>query len=158
MRPVLLGEPSVEMIEERGPRARRITGARRQALDVAREEPVAINRPDPGRTMPLVISPAADHVDLAEWVGARRDRLDRLLLEHGAILFRGFPLRSARDFEAVALAFYGDLYGDYGDLPREGISGRIYASTPYPHDQMILYHNESSHLHRWPMKIGFFCV
>jgi alpha-ketoglutarate-dependent taurine dioxygenase len=148
----------VETIEERGPRARKIIGARRQALDVAREEPVMIDRPGPGRTMPLIITPAADHVDLAEWVSARRDRLERLLLEHGAILLRGFPLRSARDFEAVALAFYGDLYGEYGDLPREGISGRIYASTPYPHDQMILYHNESSHLHRWPMKIGFFCV
>ena len=44
------------------------------------------------------------------------------------------------------------------DLPRDGISDKIYASTPYPNDQMILYHNESSHLHRWPMKIGFFCV
>jgi alpha-ketoglutarate-dependent taurine dioxygenase len=125
---------------------------------VAQQEPVTIEATEPGRRRPLVIRPASDQVDLAEWVASRRERLDALLLEHGAILLRGFPIRAAADFEAVALALYGDLYGDYGDLPREGISGRIYASTPYPNDQMILYHNESSHLHRWPMRIGFACL
>ncbi|HEY9300097.1 MAG TPA: TauD/TfdA family dioxygenase, partial [Phormidium sp.] len=39
-----------------------------------------------------------------------------------------------------------------------GISGKVYGSTPYPADKAILFHNESSHLHRWPLKIWFFCV
>jgi alpha-ketoglutarate-dependent taurine dioxygenase len=43
-------------------------------------------------------------------------------------------------------------------LPREGIGGKVYGSTPYPADQTIFFHNESSHLHRWPMKIWFFCI
>jgi alpha-ketoglutarate-dependent taurine dioxygenase len=119
---------------------------------------VTIEPIEPGRPLPLIIKPTTDHVDLADWAASQRDRLESLLLQHGAILFRGFPLRSVAEFEAVALAFYGDLYGEYGDLPREGVSDRIYQSTPYPNDQMILYHNESSHLHRWPMKIGFYCV
>jgi alpha-ketoglutarate-dependent taurine dioxygenase len=50
------------------------------------------------------------------------------------------------------------LFGEYGDLPREGVSGKVYGSTPYPPDKAILFHNESSHLHRWPLKIWFFCV
>jgi alpha-ketoglutarate-dependent taurine dioxygenase len=148
----------VKTIEGEEPRTRRPIGARRQAVDVVHGEAVSIESLDSGRRLPAVIRPATDQVDLADWVLSQRQRLETLILEHGAILFRGFPLRSVPDFEAVALAFYGDLYAEYGDLPREGVSGKIYASTPYPNDQMILYHNESSHLHRWPMKIGFFCV
>jgi hypothetical protein len=139
-------------------KARRVIGGRRHTVDLAHQEPVTIEPMGPQRRLPLVIRPTSDHVELADWVASRRDRLDALLLEHGAILLRGFAIRKVADFERVALAFYGDLYGEYGDLPREGISGRIYASTPYPIDQMILYHNESSHLHRWPMKIGFSCM
>ena len=34
----------------------------------------------------------------------------------------------------------------------------MYGSTPYPSDQAIRFHNESSHMHLWPMKIWFFCL
>jgi alpha-ketoglutarate-dependent taurine dioxygenase len=43
-------------------------------------------------------------------------------------------------------------------LPREEQGGKIYGSTPYPADETILFHNESSHMHRWPMLIWFYCV
>jgi len=62
------------------------------------------------------------------------------------------------DFEAAADAICPGLFGEYGDLPREDLGGKVYGSTPYPSDQTILFHNESSHMHRWPMKIWFFCV
>lgn len=148
----------MEIAKGAAPKIRRIDTGRRQAIDVASVEPVTIGTLHPGQVLPLVIRPATDHVDVADWAASHRDQLERLLLIHGAILLRGFALRSVADFEAIATAFYGSLYSEYGDLPREGISGRIYASTPYPNDQMILYHNESSHLQRWPMKIGFFCM
>jgi alpha-ketoglutarate-dependent taurine dioxygenase len=51
-----------------------------------------------------------------------------------------------------------ELYGEYGDLPKEESGSKTYRSTPYPPDQAILFHNESSHLHRWPMKQWFFCL
>jgi alpha-ketoglutarate-dependent taurine dioxygenase len=50
------------------------------------------------------------------------------------------------------------LFGDYGDLPREEEGGKVYASTPYPPEERILFHNESSHMHRWPMRIWFYCI
>ena len=43
-------------------------------------------------------------------------------------------------------------------MPREGVSGKVYGSTPYPSEQAILFHSESSHMHCWPQKIWFFCV
>jgi alpha-ketoglutarate-dependent taurine dioxygenase len=38
------------------------------------------------------------------------------------------------------------------------MGGKVYGSTPYPSDETILFHNESSHMHRWPMLIWFYCV
>ncbi|MBE9162160.1 non-ribosomal peptide synthetase [Tychonema sp. LEGE 06208] len=112
----------------------------------------------PGELFPLVIKPAINNVDLADWAKNNRELIEAKLLQHGAILFRGFiePVVSA--FEQFAHAICPELFGEYGDLPREGVSPKVYGSTPYPADQAILFHSESSHLHRWPMKIWFFCV
>lgn len=112
----------------------------------------------PEQSFSLVIEPDRDEIDLADWASSHRELIETHLLKHGAILFRGFNLNSAADFENVANAIHPNLFGEYGDLPREGVSGKVYGSTPYPPDKAILFHNESSHLHRWPLKIWFFCV
>ncbi len=112
----------------------------------------------PDELFPLVAKPAVADVDIADWAKNNREFIEAKLLQHGGILFRGFigPVVSA--FEEFALSICSELFGEYGDLPREGVSGKVYGSTPYPADKAILFHSESSHLHRWPMKIWFFCV
>ncbi|MFP5263067.1 MAG: amino acid adenylation domain-containing protein [Blastocatellia bacterium] len=110
------------------------------------------------QSMPLVIEPALRGVDLIGWARASRDFIDQMLAEHGAILFRGFDVNSPLQFEDFAGACCTELFGQYGDLPRESAGGNIYGSTPYPPDKTILFHNESSHLHQWPMKQFFFCA
>ncbi|MEG4490497.1 amino acid adenylation domain-containing protein [Microcoleus sp. D3_18_C4] len=112
----------------------------------------------PDELFPLVAKPAVADVDLADWAKNNHEFIDAKLLQHGGILFRGFigPVVSA--FEQFAHSICSELFGEYGDLPREGVSGKVYGSTPYPADKAILFHSESSHLHRWPMKIWFFCV
>jgi amino acid adenylation domain-containing protein len=112
----------------------------------------------PEEKLPLVIEPSGRDIDLTEWLRAERTLLDSLLSRHGALLFRGFRLSSAHAFERFAEAACHDLFADYGDLPRGELGRRVYASTPYPPDQPILFHNESSHLHSWPMKIMFCCL
>ena len=97
-----------------------------------------------------------NNLDLAEWATSNRALIESKLFEHGAILFRGFNLKTVQDFERVASSVCPDLFGEYGDLPREG--ERVYASTPYPADQPILFHSESSHLPQWPMKQFFFSM
>jgi alpha-ketoglutarate-dependent taurine dioxygenase len=109
-------------------------------------------------SMPLVITPAVDNVDLAGWCASHREELDGYFDKYGAILFRGFALEDASDFEAVASSIAGDLFAEYGDLPPESASERVYGSTPYPPDKMILFHNESSHLSSWPLRQFFFCI
>ncbi len=111
-------------------------------------------------TLPLVIQPAMDGVNLAGWASNNREDIRSNLAKHGAILFRNFAITSPAKFEEFALSVSetGELFDEYGDLPRDDPGVKVYHSTPYPADKSILFHNESSHMHRWPMKILFYCV
>ena len=108
--------------------------------------------------LPLVIEPNIADVDLSDWAASNREYLDDLLFKYGALLFRGFSVESVAEFESFATAIWPELFGEYGDLPSEDEGKKVYHSTPYPPDKTILFHNESSHMHCWPMKQWFYCV
>ena len=121
------------------------------------ESAVALASLGHDRMLPAVITPALADVDGAAWVAANRTYLDELASRHGGILFRDFGLRTPQEFELFAEAIQPGLFGDYGDLPKQEGGKKIYRSTPYPENEMILYHNESSHLDCWPSRQIFFC-
>ncbi len=129
-----------------------------KAVNIAQQELIKTSYLQPEQHLPLVIQPNDNDIDLADWANNKREYLETNLLNHGAILFRGFKIDSVPKFEKVASAICPNLFANYGDLPREGNSEKIYHSTPYPSDRAILFHNESSHLHQYPLKIWFFCV
>lgn len=129
-----------------------------KAVNIAPQELVKTSYLQPEQDLLLVIEPNTEDFDLADWGNNKRDYLETNLLNHGAILFRGFQTDSVDKFEQVASAICPNLFTNYGDLPREGNSEKVYKSTPYPNDRAILFHNESSHLHSYPLKIWFFCV
>jgi alpha-ketoglutarate-dependent taurine dioxygenase len=131
---------------------------KRKGVDLTSFNPVRESRLSEEQSLPLVMEPAADQVDLADWIRSNHAYVDDKLTQHGGILFRGFGLRSAADFERVAGSICKELFSEYGDLPREDVAGKVYTSTPYPEDKSILYHNESSHLSNWPSRINFFCI
>jgi non-ribosomal peptide synthetase component F/alpha-ketoglutarate-dependent taurine dioxygenase len=132
--------------------------ARRRAVNLGQLSQVKTRLLYDDQTLPLVIEPEREDVDLAEWATTNNEFVNTNLLRHGALLFRGFDVPAVRDFERFAQALCPALYGEYGDLPREEMGGKVYGSTPYPADETILFHNESSHMHRWPMLIWFYCV
>lgn len=135
-----------------------LRATRRRGVDLSQVSGVKTEYLHPENALPLVIKPDADDIDLAEWAGTSREFIEKRLLIHGAILFRGFTVDSVAEFERFAAAICPELFGEYGDLPREELGGKIYGSTPYPADETILFHNESSHMHRWPMLIWFYCI
>ncbi|MCR6651353.1 MAG: condensation domain-containing protein [Cellvibrionaceae bacterium] len=109
------------------------------------------------RQFPLVVEAASADQDAVAWARAQRGFIEESLGQYAAVLFRNFGLKTPQDFEAFAEAIEPELHGSYGDLPKKEGGRNIYQSTPYPERQMILYHNESSHLERWPRKQWFFC-
>ena len=112
---------------------------------------------DEKRVFPLVIEATDADLDAVAWATSQRDFIEQHLRKHAGILFRNFGLTTPQEFEAFAEAIQPGLYGNYGDLPKKEGGRNTYRSTPYPERQMILYHNESSHLERWPRKQLFFC-
>lgn len=111
----------------------------------------------PGQTFPIVMEPASPDLDPVAWALAHREQIEATLCRHGGILLRGFGLRTPQEFEQFAEAIEPGLYGAYGDLPKKEGGRNTYRSTPYPEREMILFHNESAHLPRWPRKQWFFC-
>ncbi|MET0355814.1 MAG: condensation domain-containing protein, partial [Cellvibrio sp.] len=110
-----------------------------------------------GTSLPLVIEPLLAELDAVLWARECKPWIENLLRIHGGLLFRGFNVPDAQAFEAFAQAIEPALYGQYGDLPKNKSGKNIYHSTPYPEQQMILFHNESSHLSQWPKKQWFYC-
>lgn len=113
----------------------------------------------PGK-IPLVARPTADGVDLLEWARSNQEHIEKLLMEHSAILFRGFHVTSAAAFEEFArITSEGDLL-EYRDrsTPRQSRGDKVYTSTVYPANQRINLHNEGTYWMRWPLKIYFCCL
>ena len=113
----------------------------------------------PGSPLPLVVRPAGEGIDLAQWAAANVGFIENYLLRNGAILFRGFGLKTAGEFQRMIEGVAGPLLDySYRSTPRHVISGRIYSSTEYPAHQSIPLHNENSYSRSWPMKLAFFCL
>ncbi len=129
-----------------------------KAVSLPEKDLIKTSYLQPEQTLPLVIEPNSEEVDIADWAKNNREFFETNLRQHGAILLKDFHINSVSAFEKVAGAITPGLFGEYGDLPREGVSKKVYGSTPYPEDKAILFHNESSHLHRWPQKIFFLCL
>ena len=112
-----------------------------------------------GESLPLIIQPSATGDTLETWATANRAWIDAQLLEHGAILFRDFGVKSVDEFEHFILSLAGELLDySYRSTPRSVVSGKIYTSTEYPADLWIAQHNEVSYSTNWPLKIWFHCV
>lgn len=111
------------------------------------------------RPLPLVFQPEAPGANLAEWAASNRQLWEQKLCQHGALLFRGFSVNEAAEFERV-INVMGGAALEYRERssPRHAVSGNIYTSTDYPADQSIFPHNENSYAHLWPLKIFFHCA
>ncbi len=116
------------------------------------------------QSLPVVIHPDQVDGDLLSWVAPRRDEIERMLLIHGAILFRGFKLRRQHptdlsDLETFATMTGGPLMG-YQDraTKRSQVEGKVLTSTDTPRRYHIPMHNESSYAGTWPLRIVFHCA
>ncbi|CAN0878128.1 Clavaminate synthase-like protein At3g21360 [Linum grandiflorum] len=84
--------------------------------------------------------------------------LESLLHESGAILFRGFPLSTASDFnQFVESLGFPDCSYVGGSASRTRVVGRVFTANESPPDQQIPFHHELAHVRDPPTKLIFFC-
>lgn len=101
---------------------------------------------------------AEDADAFVAWFRARKTVFDRLAAVHGALLFRGFPLRDTPDFQnAIGHYSTNDLTYVGGAAPRNEIAERVLESTHAPKDWQIILHQEMAYLPKFPRMISFFC-
>lgn len=113
-------------------------------------------------SFPTIITPQSKYLNLQDFLQdlpKYQAPLRDLLLKKGAFIFRGFPIKTADDFEKVIKALnLGELV-DYigGDSPRNKVTGKVYTSTEAPPSFHIPFHQELSFMKNFPKYIYFFC-
>ncbi len=135
-------------------------GMRRKAIRLEQDSLVRFTPLLPGQSFPLLCEPATAGVSLPAWAEQQRELLESKLLEHGAILFRGFAVGSANEFDQCISALSGGaLEYHFRASPRTQVDPtlNIYTSTDYPQDQRIFPHNEHSYSPVFPLKIFLWC-
>jgi alpha-ketoglutarate-dependent taurine dioxygenase len=91
------------------------------------------------------------------WAATHRTELDALILRHGGILLRAFPITSTTQFNDFASIFppYKSGYAG-GGAQRKVIEGQVMESTRYDQDMKIPLHSEMAYLAAYPARIAFF--
>lgn len=95
--------------------------------------------------------------DVTGWVAAHRAELDALILKHGGIVLRGFPIVVSEDFGAVTACFPAYTGGYQGGAAaRRSVAKGVYEATQRTGDQTIPIHQEMFYLRDYPSRIAFF--
>ena len=103
-----------------------------------------------------------ESIDLAcEWVNANLEQLKQELAQSGVVLFRGFPLHSAEDFDKFSAAFgyEGFTYKEsLSNAVRINFTERVFTANEAPKDVEIFLHHEMAQTPISPDKLFFFCL
>ncbi|CAA7037185.1 unnamed protein product [Microthlaspi erraticum] len=114
----------------------------------------------------VVISPSSSAIPIpapslplfTQTIKTQKPYLDSLLHESGAVLFRGFPVNSADEFNDVVEAFgFDELPYVGGAAPRTSVVGRVFTANESPPDQKIPFHHEMAQVPEFPSKLFFYC-
>ena len=114
-----------------------------------------------GAQLPLIMEPERGGKGtrpLAEFITAHSDTIERQLLAHGAILFRGFAVNDAADFSAAGDSLGGvsmEYFG--GTVPRGRIAKQVFNSTELSGALRIRLHNELAYQKHYPDRLLFYC-
>lgn len=112
--------------------------------------------------LPLVVEPMKKNMSQQEFLqmlATNKEHFKKILLKHGGILFRGFPVSSPEEFETVIKTLDVGKFVDYigGDSPRDKVTHGVYTSTEAPPSVKIPLHNELSFVKKYPKHIFFYC-
>ncbi|ESQ47730.1 hypothetical protein EUTSA_v10021117mg [Eutrema salsugineum] len=107
---------------------------------------------------PAIPIPALSPLLFTQTIKTHKPYLDSLLHESGAVLFRGFPVYSADEFNDFVEAFgFDELPYVGGAAPRSSVVGRVFTANESPPDQKIPFHHEMAQVPEFPSKLFFYC-
>jgi alpha-ketoglutarate-dependent taurine dioxygenase len=108
------------------------------------------------KEIPIVVE--GQNRNLEGFIESNKYYIDTTLIEHGAILFRGFDVGSIEVFQRVSKKISeNSLKYEYRSTPRTVVAEDMFTATEYPASQEIPLHNENAYQRVWPRKILFYC-
>ncbi|WP_016951655.1 TauD/TfdA family dioxygenase [Anabaena sp. PCC 7108] len=134
--------------------------AKRRSFNPQQQEWVKTSFLNGDSSLPLIVSPAMDGVNLTNWASQHQNWMESSLSQYGGLLFRGFRIDNMDEFvQFIQATSQGELLEyTYRSTPRTQLQDKVYTSTEYPADQFISMHNENAYSTSWPMKIWFCCL
>ena len=95
----------------------------------------------------------------SNWITENRAALKEQLKDHGAILFRNFPIQQPEDFEALIEAGHFEAMPYVGGAaPRDKVTAkRVLTSNNSPSSEPIPFHHEMAQVPNPPAYIFFYC-
>jgi alpha-ketoglutarate-dependent taurine dioxygenase len=116
-----------------------------------------------GRIFPLALECQSPEVSLAaacDWLREQRHQLLAQASEHGAIVFRGFPLTTPEDFDAFVAAFELGNFSyeeSLSNAVRIVKTPRVFTANEAPPHVNIYFHHEMAQTPIYPSRLFFFC-
>jgi len=97
--------------------------------------------------------------DACAWLTSHRVEIEQALLDHGALLLRGLPVRDVETFASVrdVLIAQPAPYREKA-TPRSDLGSAVFSSTDLPPAQAIQLHNENSYTLNFPGRLLFGCL
>lgn len=116
-----------------------------------------------GHLFPLVLAcnprPATSDA-VADWIQRHREELLRQASRHGAILFRGFGIATAKDFDEFIAAFGLENFPyaeSLSNAVRVNRTQRVFTANEAPPETKIYLHHEMAQTPIFPSRLFFFC-
>jgi alpha-ketoglutarate-dependent taurine dioxygenase len=108
--------------------------------------------------LPHVVSARAPGDTVAAMFETQGEELRKLLLAHGAILFRGFGVDDETKLTRVLDCVRAETMSYFGGIsPRQQLGKNIYTATELPADLTVPLHSELSYLAEYPRHLWFAC-
>lgn len=110
----------------------------------------------PKENFPFIISakdvPISNHATAGEYAEICQKNFGEILNEHGAVLFRDFPINGHQDFNDFfnGLGKFNSMDYVGGAAPRKVVGKDVYTASDEPPDICIEGHNEMAYMPKWP--------
>ncbi|CAI0423408.1 unnamed protein product [Linum tenue] len=129
-----------------------------QEIEIPNQKHFTDSPPFPAVLGPNSVLSPPSLADFTSAIKFQKPHLESLLHKTGAILFRGFPISSAAEFDQVVESFgYTDQPYLGGTASRTNVVGRVYTANDSPPDRKIPFHHEMTYAAEYPKKLFFFC-
>ena len=113
---------------------------------------------DPAHSCPIAVEAGGTLADPFGWVSEHKALLERKLLLHGAVLFRGFNIDTVETFRRLLQPLITETVRHPEMIAgRQEVADAVYTPTKYPPDQQIAPHNEHSASLTFPGMLAFWC-